>query len=196
MRYYLDTEFIDNGSTIDLISIGIVCEDGREYYAQASEFSNEDVSNWVKENVFPHLSVCSRDRPIRADWDNKGLPYTPNEFHFGIGNCRKADCPWRSHVELCNEIKHFFYGEKIELYGWCAAYDYVALCQLFGTMMDLPKGYPHYIHDLQQLLDERGIYDDQLPQQEGASHNALEDARHIKKLYEYVLGTGLEHERT
>jgi hypothetical protein len=30
MRYWLDTEFIEDGKTIDLISIGIVAEDGRE----------------------------------------------------------------------------------------------------------------------------------------------------------------------
>ena len=31
--YCYDTEFLDDGNTIELISIGIVCEDGREYYA-------------------------------------------------------------------------------------------------------------------------------------------------------------------
>ncbi len=30
MRYFLDTEFYEDGKTIDLISIGIVAEDGRE----------------------------------------------------------------------------------------------------------------------------------------------------------------------
>lgn len=33
MKYFLDTEFHEDGKTIDLISIGIVAEDGREYYA-------------------------------------------------------------------------------------------------------------------------------------------------------------------
>ena len=33
MRYFYDTEFLEDGETIDLISIGIVAEDGREYYA-------------------------------------------------------------------------------------------------------------------------------------------------------------------
>ncbi len=71
------------------------------------------------------------------------------------------------------------------------AYDFVALCQLFGTMMDLPKGYPHYIRDLQHVLDVRGISDDDLPKQYGYAHNALDDARHIKKLCEYVLKDAL-----
>jgi hypothetical protein len=32
MKYFLDTEFIEDGKTIDLISIALVAEDGREIY--------------------------------------------------------------------------------------------------------------------------------------------------------------------
>jgi len=38
VRFFYDTEFIDNGRTIELISIGVVSEDGREYYAISTEF--------------------------------------------------------------------------------------------------------------------------------------------------------------
>ena len=31
MRFWFDTEFHENGSFIDLISIGVVSEDGRQY---------------------------------------------------------------------------------------------------------------------------------------------------------------------
>ncbi len=40
MRYWYDTEFIEDGKTIDLISIGIVAEDGRELYLQSVEFDS------------------------------------------------------------------------------------------------------------------------------------------------------------
>ena len=53
-------------------------------------------------------------------------------------------------------------------------------------MMRLPQGYPHYIKDLQQVLDEHGISDNELPPQEEGLHNALADARHLKRLWEYV----------
>jgi uncharacterized protein YjfI (DUF2170 family) len=39
VKYFYDTEFIDNGRIIDLISIGVVAEDGREYYAISTEFN-------------------------------------------------------------------------------------------------------------------------------------------------------------
>ena len=80
MKYFLDTEFIEGTQsklfgktkpTIDLISIGIVCEDGREYYAISKDFNlkeawnrwqwkliNPDDENrkevkeyWIRENV-------------------------------------------------------------------------------------------------------------------------------------------------
>ena len=37
MKYWIDTEFIERPCTIDLISAGLVAEDGREFYAESSE---------------------------------------------------------------------------------------------------------------------------------------------------------------
>jgi hypothetical protein len=54
-------------------------------------------------------------------------------------------------------------------------------------MMDLPKGWPHYIKDFQYILDERGISDDELPAQEEGLHNALADAHHLKRLWGYIM---------
>ena len=38
MKFFYDTEFIEDGTTIDLISVGVVGEDGREFYAVSTEF--------------------------------------------------------------------------------------------------------------------------------------------------------------
>lgn len=55
MLYFMDTEFIEAPSTIDLISIGVVAEDGREFYAESSETDWTKASTWVMDNVYPHL---------------------------------------------------------------------------------------------------------------------------------------------
>lgn len=55
MRYFLDTEFIDDGHSIDLISIGLVCADGREYYAESADCDHLRASEWVEKHVLPHL---------------------------------------------------------------------------------------------------------------------------------------------
>ncbi len=76
------------------------------------------------------------------------------------------------------------YG-KPELWGYYAAYDHVALCQLFGTMMDLPKGWPMWTHDIKQLCETLG--DPQLPEQGKGEHHALADARWNKQVYEWLV---------
>lgn len=55
MKYWYDTEFIEDGRVIDLISIGIVAEDGREYYAESAEFDATRANLFVQQSVFPHL---------------------------------------------------------------------------------------------------------------------------------------------
>jgi hypothetical protein len=55
MRYWFDTEFIERPCTIDLISIGIIAEDGREFYAESNETDWSQASQWVLDNVKPHL---------------------------------------------------------------------------------------------------------------------------------------------
>jgi 3'-5' exoribonuclease-like protein len=60
VRYFFDTEFIEKPCTIDLISIGIVAEDGREFYCVSSEFDEDSASGWVKENVISKLGSDTR----------------------------------------------------------------------------------------------------------------------------------------
>lgn len=55
VKFFLDTEFIESPGTIDLISIGIVSDTGREYYAVSSEFKVENANNWVRKNVLRGL---------------------------------------------------------------------------------------------------------------------------------------------
>ncbi len=57
MRFFFDTEFIERGPKypIELISIGIVADDGREFYAISADFNPEHANDWVKENVLAKL---------------------------------------------------------------------------------------------------------------------------------------------
>ena len=51
---FLDCEFTDF-IQIDLISIGLVSEDGREFYAVRSDFARQDCSDFVRVAVLPLL---------------------------------------------------------------------------------------------------------------------------------------------
>lgn len=57
MKYFIDTEFIEPiaPGEIDLISIALVDENGREYYAISSEFDESKADDFVKERVLPKL---------------------------------------------------------------------------------------------------------------------------------------------
>lgn len=143
MRIFFDTEFIEDDKTIDPISIGLVREDGQEYYAEFIECDRSKASQWVRENVFPHL--------INDD-DCLGLKST-----------------------IADNIVTFV-GDKPEFWAYCADYDWVLLCQLYGTMMDLPNGWPMFCMDIMQLWASIGHYPE-LPKQASQVHNALADAR-------------------
>lgn len=67
MRFFIDTEFIEDGKTIDLLSIALVCEDGREYYAESAEADRDRASHWVQRNVLPFLKGPTKSRKQIAD---------------------------------------------------------------------------------------------------------------------------------
>ena len=56
MKIFLDTEFTDfPESECDLISIGLVDENGREFYAESTQYRPEACSDFFKQIVLPLL---------------------------------------------------------------------------------------------------------------------------------------------
>ena len=181
MKYFFDTEFIENGSTIDLISIGICDESDRTLYLQNAECKFTEASDWVWRNVFPHL-IHFDMRGVRA-CRKRDETYDSGLGHRYITNCGD-ECFWATRSEIRDAILNFCDIEKHgkpEFWGYYADYDWVAFCQLFGTMMQLPKGYPMYCRDLKQLLDDRG---NPRYQKDDCPHHALSDAEWIKETHQ------------
>lgn len=187
-KYFLDEEFLEDGKTIDLISIGIACQDGRELYLQSCEFNPKSASLWVRENVLctlrhcPHTDSDAIARMLRQHKKGQCVDQLRGYLYR---------CPWRSRNQIRNEVLAFMDVEKYgkpELWGWCCSYDHVVFCQLFGAMMDLPQGFPHCIYDIQCDLNRMNITDEMLPEQEEGLHTALADARYIAKLWKTYLG--------
>lgn len=149
MRFWFDTEFLEDGRTIDLISIGVVSEDGRRYYSEvpgAGEIARK--SEWLATNVLPHLQGDELPRPRIA----------------------------RDLIE--------FMGESPEIWAYYADYDWVVMCQLFGRMIDLPKGWPMFCRDVKQLADSLG--NPKLPEQKTAEHHALADAIWTQEAWKFL----------
>jgi hypothetical protein len=152
MRIWFDTEFIEDGKTIELISIGMVREDGKTLYLENLSCDLGRASAWVQQHVISKLDLVTH------------------------GVARE---------EIAPKVLAFA-GDKPEFWAYYADYDWVVLCQLFGTMMDLPKGWPRYCRDVKQLCDSLGN-PPLIKQDDGAEHNALADALWTRKAWEYLM---------
>jgi hypothetical protein len=148
VRFFYDCEFIEDGRTIDLVSIGMVDESGREFYAVSTEFDENRAGPWVRRYVLPQLPPPS-------------------------------DRAWRSRARIREDLYAFLTErgeEEIELWAWYAAYDHVALAQLWGPMPALPSRIPKFTRDLRQRWEDVGK--PKLPAAPENAHDALADARH------------------
>lgn len=190
MKYFFDTEFIEGFSQpllfgkrrhfIDLISIGIKCEDGREYYAVSNEFNTMDANEWVHDNVLPFL------------YDGDGEKRDPKV--------------WKSNATIAKEIRQFVLSplskkydkipdtlpkeDETQFYAYFSAYDWVLFCSLFGSMSELPEHFPQYCNDLKQMMKDKGLskaWKDRVCPEPMMAHHALEDAKWNKKLYDKLI---------
>ncbi len=127
MRYFYDCEFIEDGVTIELVSIGVVDENGREFYAVSTQFDPNRAIEWVRRNVLDKLPA-----PADPAWRD-------------LATIR---------AELLEFL--LAPGERIELWAWMSAYDHVALAQLWGDMRALPRVIPRFTHELRQKWEDAG----------------------------------------
>lgn len=165
-RYFLDTEFHEYPYTIGLISIGIVCDDGREFYAQNATLDLSIVNNWVRENVLPGLTPYGSPEWMKA-----------NEIRRGL-------------------LTFFETDPEPEIWGWYADYDWVIFCwTIAGPMVSLPPKFPRYCRDLKQFNDDLGLSKEEiaLPPSPENEHNALADARWNKLVFDRLVEVGRAH---
>lgn len=169
--YAYDTEFVDDGHTIELISIGIVCEDGREYYAVNSDMPYERIKtdDWLCRNVVPHLPLGGNPPTVERHSNPSSGYYWSLDMKSPLVKPKWV---------IANEVREFLLAvDPPQLWANYAAYDHVALAQLWGPMIRLPKGLPMWTHDIQQLIEAMPGFE--VPEQAGDEHNALADARHV-----------------
>jgi hypothetical protein len=160
MRFYIDAEFWERGPNfpIQLISIAIHADSRVDLYLINEDFNWEECnSEWLHQNVKPHLDQVVGVYAKHADMAKIILDYV-----------RRETC-----------------GSKPEFWGYYSDYDWVVFCQIFGSMINLPEGFPMYCLDIKQLCVMVG--NPTLPKQAEGEHNALLDARWNRKAYYYVV---------
>lgn len=172
-RVFYDTEFREDGRTIDLLSIALVREDGESYYAVISDADWESVKKdkWLLENVWPGMPVRGLKRKSYST--SHGIHERVEFAGFLDDKSSLVKPKW----VVANEVRDFLTETpNLELWAWYAAYDHVALAQLWGRMIALPEGVPMWTNDLRQECERLG--NPRLPEQEEGVHNALADAHH------------------
>ncbi len=179
---YYDFEFVEDGRTIDPVSVGMADDDGREYYAVfscPSTITRAVQHDWLRANVVASLPVIVDDGELNGwRWDTS-----------------HPDWPAvKPRPVIAREVRDCILSvPEPQLWAWYGAYDHVALCQLWGAMIDKPAGIPMFTCDLEQERARLGSPD--LPPQAAGVHNALADARHNREiaafLREYAEGTGV-----
>lgn len=158
MRIFHDWKFVEDGTTIKPLSVGMVREDGTELYRvfrDVRTITSALRNPWLAEHVVSKL-------PIGLDmwvWD------------WDTGH------PDHQHVKEIDDIRvdiHQFIisTPNVELWADYGAYDHVCLAQLWGPMSDLPTGIPMFTNDLRTRVGSAV-----LPEQpEERRHHALMDA--------------------
>lgn len=177
---FYDAEFTGLHQSTTLISMAFCADDGREFYAEFSDFDHSQCDNWIQDNV---LSVS---RWIRQ---SELQPFVKQESDltlcFGDSNyVKKALFKWLSAYD------------SIEIWADCLAWDWVLFCELFGGAFSIPKQIFYMPFDLVMLFTCKGLNADtprlEFAKQQGAtfedepSHNALFDARLTKICYDFL----------
>lgn len=221
MNYFFDTEFIEGkqpkkllgvkyGWTkpiVDLISIGVVAEDGREYYAVSNEFNLDHAwsDDWIRENVLVkiytdwvpgqlRININFTKRNMRRLLLDKGKPNKriASEILLFSTQMGRNLGDWDGSIDtFVDHVAESTFKDEFtpKFWAYFASTDWVAFYQLWGKMIDGPKPYPFFVRDLKNLMVFNGLSADwkreSCPDPED-EHNALGDARWNLKLYNKI----------
>lgn len=173
-KVFFDTEFTGLHKKTTLISIGLVAENGKIFYAEFTDYDKNQVDDWLRDNVISRLKFAG---------------IAPRIFSQGyVGDA----------VHVKNWLESWLRGlatdGPIEMWSDCLAYDWVLFCQLWGGAREVPPLYVHYIPmDICTLFKIKGV-DPDINREEFAEmgtkaekHNALWDAKVIKACYDKLM---------
>ncbi len=165
-KFYLDMEFnqrnVGGHTVFEMISIGLIDEDGRTYYAVSNEFNLKAAqeNQFVNDVVLPRL----------------GLPQTE----------------WKSKDQIRQEVLDFIgCDEKNQalIHYWWIPHDFMLLSDLLGEgdFMNMPPQIDRIGVNVAQTWKELGSPHIKLSVDSDEEHNALVDAIWLKEAHEKLL---------
>lgn len=216
MKYYIDFEFNEQSFqkywgpfkagkpyyAIDVISVGIVAENGAKFEALNKDANLKAAWNKVDDNGGYWL----RENVLRKIYDKAVPGWQKNNFDFTLKTMewifatkgadmrtiateinwliRREEESLKADKDAGREmVRAMELGPKFVAYF--ADYDWVCFCTLHGGMMKLPSTYPWYCIDLKQRMDELAK---RLKREDGTLMYAVKDAQvgaHFNKIQEF-----------
>jgi hypothetical protein len=173
---FFDTEFTGLHKNTTLISIGLVSECGKTFYAEFNDYDFKQVDDWLKENVIENLQYNGIFQKL--DETKESISYKST-----TENIKEKLTTW---------LEQF---EKIEMWSDCLSYDWVLFNHIWGHAFRIPKNIYYIPFDICTLFKEKGI-DPNISREEfisdsekeylihGEKHNALYDAYVIRECYD------------
>lgn len=183
MNLFFDCEFTGLRKDTTLISLGIVADNGKKFYAEFTDFNWGFVDDWIQKNVLDNF-ILEKFYPKCIDlideqveeWKRKGYEVsnrptmntacllfetkrTKDDFTEVVGDSdwiRKALLQWLSQFD------------SIQFVSDVCNYDFVLLIDLLtngGTALDLPLNIPAVCHDINYDIarhygiSEREVFD-------------------------------------
>lgn len=161
-KIFLDTEFTGLEKDSSLISLALVADDKRRFYAVFNDFEESNLNDFVKSNVLPYLNFSGNDKNLQ-DYRIKG---NAQEIQLAL-------------TEWISQFK------AIQIWADVPHYDWVFFCDLFGGALQIPKNIHYMCMDLATLILSKRIdvntsriellAEDEKPKNY-MKHNALSDA--------------------
>lgn len=177
-KIFFDTEFTGLRQSTTLISIGLVSDCGKSFYAEVPDYDKSQVTRWIQENVIDKLTL--------NDWL---IGIDEKDGHTKV-KCGHYDLRYY----LGEWLKQF---ERVEMWSDVLSYDWVLLCNIFGWAPNLPENIcyiPFDIATLFKLKDidpdinrEKFAFDFMYEDVASQKHNALYDANVIRLCYEKLM---------
>lgn len=186
MNLFFDTEFSGLRKDTTLISIGIVSENGKKFYAEFSDYDESKCNDWIQENVLKHTILGGNETLAKRFGEDSNTTVV-------LGS--KPDIRY----ELGEWLKQF---DSVQFVSDVCHYDMVLVIDIFGGAFDLPKNVSAVCHDINQDIakhydiSEREAFDKSREDIvaelcggfiAGDKHNALYDAEVIEAIYEAVV---------
>lgn len=169
MNLFLDMEFTGLHQKTTLISLALVPDKGKAFYAELTDYDKSQVNEWIQENVIDNLLLY---QPASEETD---------EVILVVGDMKTV------REALVTYLEQF---EEVEIISDVYAYDWVLFCELFGGAFGIPSMIYYIPFDLATAFKVKGI-DPDVNREDFAGiidstykHNALHDAKVIQACWD------------